>query len=645
MAKKPLITDSTLDALLAKGYISSDFYDSLKPEDDKDKALKKEAKVAEQDFRVAENALPGPANDPFNLGLNGQRPAAPPVASDATSTQPAPPPAAAPKQPIGLTGLSPTLMLAAAGANAGTKVTPQQVAAVQQAEAAQKAGVAPTAQVVGGKPPAPKAPIGPPPPPAQPQALQQRVAAGAYNPYAGPVDQEKFLTPGERARKTQLVEESNLKGDIGNRLFALQAQEDKQVADTMAVKTKEYQAMVDTQAKVRADENRIVQENLDKLTAESKALGQMKIDPTRAWSNLSTGNKILGAIGMFIGAGGTKKGGANPAVQTIEGFIDRDIKAQEFDIKNKSASIGQRAGLLKERMNQFQNLELARQAAKKDALDIAEMQIKTLIAGNKSQKTQLAGEELLANLQEAKNKTMFEFSQANDQRARQLAAQAAARQAAANAKLYEDYKARRDALLKVNEERIKAGLAPLDMEQLAGVKSYDYQASDLSKAKDVRERTVSLPFDPYTGKPLAQPQEFLARDSKDAEEIKKGNAAVQRITRNIEQMQALRAAHSGGGFTLDREGVGKAQALRADTLLAIKEAEKTGALDEGSVDVIGGMIPTDPSSYGWAPDTQLAQTKDIVLQNHQARLQNRLTPGSVQGLPKSPAQLGAKENK
>jgi len=628
MAKKPLITDSTLDALLAKGHISSDLYDKIKSEDDKDKALKKEAKQAEQDFRIAENSIPGPANDPFNLGLNGQRPSAPPVASDATSTQPTPPTlpateATAPPAPVSKVGV-------------------------------------PTSQVVGGQAPAPQAPIGPPAPPtttvtpfvpgpngqasvpvvkptAQPQTLQQRVAGGAYNPYGGPTDQEKFLTPGERARKTELVEEGKLKGDIVGRSTALGMKEDKQIADLFVQKTQEYQAMVDAQAKIRADENTIVQDNLNKLTAESKALSQMKIDPNRAWSNLSTGSKILAGIGMFIGAGGTRKGGANPAVEQINKAIDRDIAAQEFDIKNKAGSITQRAGLLQERMKQFGNLELARQAAKKDALDIAEMQVKTLMAGNKAEKTQLAGDELLANIQEAKNKTMFEFSQLNDQRARQLAAQAAARQAAANAKLYEDYKARRDALLKVNEERIKAGLAPLDPEQMAGVKSYDYQPSDLSKSKDLRERTVEI-----LG-PDGKPRVYVGRDNKAADAIGEAEIAKQRLKALIKEAKELRAEHGGELFPTAAKK--RMQQINGEMLAEVKTIDKLGTLDAG-VERLGEKIIPDLTDWNIiGEDTVLTQLDGLEKKadrNLDIVLRSNAVPGSM---PATPSQLGATENK
>ena len=635
MAKSPLITDNSLDALLAKGYISTELYDSLKPQEDKDKALKAETKKAEEDYRLAENTSSPPA---------GWKDMPPPNVADWTGVSPKQPVVPPPQKNVTL-GASPSMEQALAAANNRPPApTPQPLNLPPVTAPANPLPKTPLNldQVVGAKPAQPGQPSAEVLTPTGP--LKLAAPQGYPNPYAGPTDFEKFITPAERARKTQLVEETTLREDLTGRAKELQMGEDKQLAGTMANKAAEYRAMVEGQAQVRAEENRIVQSNLDLLNNESKELGQKKIDPDRAYGKNGSRSAGLAVIGMLFGIGGTKKGGQNPGVEAMNKVIDRDIQAQEFDIKNQGLSIDQRRGLLQDRVKQFGNLELGRIAAKKDYLDIVEMDVQKIMAGNQSEKTRLKGDEILAGLAEQQNKVLNDFNMANDQRARQLAAQAAAAQAAANSKLYEDWKARRDSMLKINEERIKAGLAPLDTTQVAGNKSYDYQPSNPEFAKNAGERSVTLPFDPYTGKPLPQPQQFQARTKEDAEEIKKGNAAVQRVTRNIDKMLELRKQHSDGGFTFPRSDVSKAQALRADTLLAIKEAEKTGALDEGSVEVIGGMIPSDPSSYGWGEE-KLGQTRSIVLDNHQGRLQNRLTPASVAKLPPAPDQLGATKNK
>ena len=637
MANKPL-SDSQLDALFSKGFISSDFYDTIKPADDKDKALKTEAKKAEEDYRLAENTMKMPALSKDQV-------------ADWTGASPKQPVVPPPPQQNVVLPASPTMEQVLAASNNRAPAPATQPLNLPTPQAAPDMPLPKTPlnldQVVGAKPALPGQPSAEVITPTGP--LKVQAPQGYPNPYAGPIDFEKFTTPAEKARKTQLVEESKLREDLTGRAVDLQTHEDKQVADSMAIKAKEYRGMIEGQAQIRAEENRIVQDNITKLNTQSEELSQKKIDPMRAFNSLPAGNKALAMLGMFIGAGGTRKGGQNPVVELINKHIDNDIKAQEFDIKNEGAGIDQRRGLLQDRVKQFGNLELGRIAAKKDYLDVYEMSLNALLADNTSEKTRLKGDEVLASLQEQRDKTLNDFNMANDQRARQLAAQAAAASAAANAKLYEDYKARRDSLLKTNEKRVEAGLAPLDMPQAAGNKSYDYQPSNPEFGKNAGATGVTLPFDPYTGKPLTQPQQFQARTKEDAEEIKKGNAAVQRIVRNIDQLSTFRKEENGG-WVFDKAKTSKASALRADTLLAIKDAEKTGALDEGSVTVIGGMIPSDPSSYDWsigpdAPNAQLAQTKDMVLNNQRDRLQNRLVPSSTNRLPKSPEQWGAVPNK
>lgn len=635
------LSKEQLDALLAKGLISTDFYSALSDTKGKeqDNALKKEGKKAEEDLRLAQNnAHTAPAQPQFGIG--SLPPMAPPNLADWAS----PPPAAQPKPPHQNVTLpaNPTMEQVMAASNNRPPAPPAQPIkpAAPPGDPLPKTPI-PLDQVAGGKVNAPPVAAQPTEPP---KPLQVAVAQGAYNPYAGPTDFEKFTTPAERARKTQLVEEEKLKEDITNRSADLQMKQDKELAGIMSRQSNEYAALIENQTKIRQLEQQEAQNNINKLWAESEALGKKKIEPNRAWSNLPTGNKILGAIGMFIGAGGTRKGGANPAVETINRFIDRDIQAQEFDIKNQSSSIEARRGLLQERIKQFGNNELARAAAKKDYLDVVENQVKAVVANNASDRTKLAADELLANLQEKKNAVIDQFNMLNDQRARQIAAQQAAAQAAANAKLYEDYKARRDSLLKVNEERIKAGLAPLDPTQLAGVKTYDYQPSNPEFAKNAGERTISLNTDPFTGKPLANPQQFTAKTSDDAKKLKESQEAYDRIMSNAQKIQDLRKRYEGG--TVDRNAVAVAKVYRQNIVGAIKKMDELGTLDKGVENYVDTLLPEDPMEYSptGSTDTKIQGFKDSVASDFQGKLRTRLTPASAAQLPKSPEQLGGVKN-
>ncbi len=640
-----VLSKEQLDALLATGKISNEWYDSIVDKTGKDqvKAMKDEGKQAEKDLRLAENnAHTTPTTSGYDW--KGSAPMMTPQQMRDFATAPPPPPPPPHQNVIPGPGATLDQVLAASN-NRPSAPAPVPLRVPPAGPVADPLPKTPLNldQVVGAKPAQPgdknvatvATPTGP---------MKVPMAAGYPNPYGGPTDQEKFMTPGERARKTELVEEGNLRKDLLGRGVEMQMNEDKQMAELQKKQAMEYQSMVEGQAKIRAEENRLVQNHLDMLNTESKELGQKKIDPNRAFSQLPTANKVLAGIGLFLGAGGTRKGGTNPAMDTINKAIDRDIQAQEFDIKNQGLSIDQRRGLLQDRVRQFGNNELARVAAKKDYLDIVDMNAKAILAGNQSEKTRLKGDDLLASIQEAKDKTMFEFSQLNDQRSRQLAAQAAAAQAAANAKLYEDYKARRDSLLKTNEERIKAGLAPLDPTQLTGNKSYDYQPSNPEFAKnknlsdkDLRERSIEI-----LG-PDGKPKTFVGRDNKAADTIGEAEVAKQRLKTLIKEAKELRAEY--GGEMWPTAAKKRMQQINGEMLAEVKSIDKLGTLDAG-VERLGEKIIPDLTEWNIIGDdtvlTQLDGLEKKADRNLETVLRSNAVPGSM---PATPAQLGAVKNK
>jgi hypothetical protein len=93
-------------------------------------------------------------------------------------------------------------------------------------------------------------------------------------------------------------------------------------------------------------EKQVKQRMMD-LEVERKKVGQEldsfrsagmqdKIDPSRVWNNMSTGNKILATIGMVLGGAGSGGNAANNAgLNVLNQAIDRDIRAQMSDKENK----------------------------------------------------------------------------------------------------------------------------------------------------------------------------------------------------------------------------------------------------------------------------------------------------------------------
>ena len=657
------LKDEHLDALLASGLISTNLYDRAKSADNKEKAIKEvadetksspEYKKAEEDLRLAQNNAH--TTPPAHAAYDWRKMELPPNIADWTGKAANQPtlPTTPPRQNVSLPPNA-TLeeTIAASNNRPGTpppqpvvapngviiKPTPSQIAGFRAIEEEAKKAV-PVSELAEGKPAEPAKEE-----PKPTLNVPKPSGGGVGNLYSGPTNFEKYLTPAEKDRKTQIVEEENRRAGITQQAGNIQMQEDQQLAEIEQRRALEYKAMIDLQVKQREIEQAEIKKNTDKLWADSEKISNTKLDPDRAWSrglfgSNTTANKVLAGIGMFFGAAGTKKGGANPVVQQIQDSIDKDIKMQEFDIKNSQQGVESRKGLLQERIKQFGNNELARAAAKKDYLDVVENQIKAVVAGNASDKTRTKMDELLASLDEARTKTLNEFNMLNDQRARQIAAQQAAAQASANSKLYEEYKARRDYTFKVNEERIKAGLPPLSPEQATGVKAYDQQPS----GKDAMENIISLNRDPATGQVLQQPKLFKAKSGDDAKKIKEAQEAYDKLMVNTQNIQDLRTKYGGG--TVSREAVAVAKVYRQNIVGAVKKLDELGALDKGVENYVEPLIPSDPMEYSplGSTDAQIEAFKKGIEQDFQSKLKTRLSPASVTALGKSPEQVGGTKN-
>jgi len=84
-----------------------------------------------------------------------------------------------------------------------------------------------------------------------------------------------------------------------------------------------------------------------------------KIDPSRYWQNMSTGNKIQSAIALLVGGLGAGLGdGKNHAMEMINKAIDQDIDAQKEN----------RNSLYNNLINKHKRHEMALTASKADAL-------------------------------------------------------------------------------------------------------------------------------------------------------------------------------------------------------------------------------------------------------------------------------------
>lgn len=106
-----------------------------------------------------------------------------------------------------------------------------------------------------------------------------------------------------------------------------------------------------------------------------------KIDPTRMWSNLSTGQKVAASIGLILGGIGGRRGGPNMAIAALDKAIDRDIDAQRVEL-------GKKENLLNHYMQQGREMRDAHSMAKADFLDVAAAQLQQASARFGGQRAQ-----------------------------------------------------------------------------------------------------------------------------------------------------------------------------------------------------------------------------------------------------------------
>lgn len=173
--------------------------------------------------------------------------------------------------------------------------------------------------------------------------------------------------------------------------FALRESGIKGMAEAESAGLKEQAAIRQRQAE--QEQKIVAQYEIDRKALEFErqqikdAILNEKIDPNRFFSNMSTGNKILAAIGVAlsgIGAGLQGGGAPNMAVNILQKSIDRDIEAQK-------AELGKKQSLLSENLRRTGDLNSAVQMTRLQMNAVAEAQIAQIAAKSGSvQATQKA---------------------------------------------------------------------------------------------------------------------------------------------------------------------------------------------------------------------------------------------------------------
>lgn len=281
----------------------------------------------------------------------------------------------------------------------------------------------PTPLGTGQPPPvAPVAPVqlpaGPPvPPPDLPNPAGPSLGVGGLTP--PPVAPPTTITPPTTAgpKAPSLSTAKGVQADLQNAYAQQQAGVQAEAA------AKGEQARVGGQGELAAAEALQQRQQADQaLTAEVAAkrdatrqqidqeladVNKTQIDPNRLVSNMSTVQKIIGAIAIGLGGyASVKGGGSNVALDLIQGQINKDIQAQMVNLQNKREGVTQRATMLQQDIANDRNADEARAKATAALYDVAIRQVNAQVKMLGTQTAAAEGQKLAGELQAKRDETI-----------------------------------------------------------------------------------------------------------------------------------------------------------------------------------------------------------------------------------------------
>jgi hypothetical protein len=318
--------------------------------------------------------------------------------------------------------------------------------------------------------------------------------------------------------------------------------------------------------------------------AELNQRAQTEIDPKKFWKDRSTGERILAAVSMAIGAfvNARSEGRvANAPMQIIQQAIDRDIDAQLENRNRAERDVSRQAGVIGLLGDKYSDDLQKRQAALVLANEAVAKQIDGIAAGISSEQAKAKAMQLSAQLR-----------QSAAERAQAFTAQVAGSET-------------------VQTQQVPGGAVA------TGAKR---QADALSAMAYGEGGT----FDHETYVPgafIATGEHRAANSKTDAVEINKQAATVTQMLRKADQIE--QAAKNGGKLSPQKRA--EVAALYASLTLDVKNAESAGALDAGTQQITADILGPKPTDLTSVANT-IPLFKQTVRAKHLAAIQNRTHP-------------------
>jgi hypothetical protein len=183
------------------------------------------------------------------------------------------------------------------------------------------------------------------------------------------------------------------------------------VSEEMKRQAAEQKAASDALALKQAKDASMVREKYDQLNEIGKKYAGAKIDAGHIWGDEGTGNRILAAIGMGLGAVGVAYGGGdNPAIGIIERAIDRDIDVQKANIDKMGRNLEVQRGALADYQRILGDENAAKSAEYARQLDIARAKIEQIKQSNLPAEIKTNAEVLGKSLEQKVSEKMMDVN-------------------------------------------------------------------------------------------------------------------------------------------------------------------------------------------------------------------------------------------
>lgn len=254
---------------------------------------------------------------------------------------PAPPPSVGQPQPLGFWGQYSPMALIESARRASIEKQAQEGAAASRASAPPSAAPrSPAESLASMQAAAPGMTGGPPPDTSVAAQSALKSTPGLKTKEQWEAEQASRTQPAPAAEKPKAVGGGMRREDpsvLGDALAAGRAQERADLA-VAAANVEGAKARADAIETAMTERRRVEERGrqamedararFDAAQTEMQRI-DTSVDPGRFWATRSTGDKVLGIIGLIFGALGANKDGINRAAVILNQAIDRDLEAQK----------------------------------------------------------------------------------------------------------------------------------------------------------------------------------------------------------------------------------------------------------------------------------------------------------------------------